>query len=95
MKIYSQDGSELMDITSLARDGNQLVIKGKIMQSMPMSARLRPEEARKGLKLLNFKLAVFLLTFLFRKLWCHLNARQAVTKRWILCNILRIFYSHW
>lgn len=66
MKIYSQDGSELMDVSSIERDGNQLVIKGKIFQSMPMSARLRPEEARKGLKLLNFKLAMFLLSFLFR-----------------------------
>lgn len=67
MKLYSQDGSELMDITEIGREGNQLVIKGKIFQSMPLSARLRPEEARKGLKLLNFKLALFLLTFLMRK----------------------------
>ena len=33
---------------------------------MPMTAKLRPEEARKGLKLIGFKLAFFLLTFLFR-----------------------------
>ena len=32
----------------------------------PMTARLSPAEARKGLKLLNFKLAWFLLTFLLR-----------------------------
>jgi len=67
MKIYSQDGSELMDVSSLERDGNQLVIKGKVFGSMPMSARLRPDEARKGLRMLNFKLVLFLLTLLFRR----------------------------
>jgi hypothetical protein len=34
---------------------------------MPMQARLTPEEARKGLKLLNAKLFFFLLTFPFRR----------------------------
>ena len=67
MKVYAQDNSELMEIKSLERDGNNLVIKGKVFGTMPMTAKLRPEEARKGLGLLNFKLVVFLLTFLFRK----------------------------
>ena len=67
MKLYSQDGTELMDIAEITRDGNKLVIKGKIFQSMPMTAKLPPEEARKGLKLLKFKMIFFLLTFLFRK----------------------------
>jgi len=66
MKVYSQDNSELMEINSLERDGNMLVIKGKVFGTMPMTARLRPEEARKGLRLLNIKLVLFLLTFLFR-----------------------------
>lgn len=67
MKVYAQDNSELMEIKSLERDGDNLVIKGKVFGSMPMTARLRPQEARKGLRLLNFKLVLFLLTFLFRK----------------------------
>lgn len=67
MKIYSQDGSELMDVTAIERDGNQLVVKGKIFQSMPMTARLRPEEARKGMKLMSFSTWLFLLTIPFRK----------------------------
>ena len=66
MKVYAQDNSELMEISSLERDGNLLVIKGKVFGTMPMTAKLRPEEARKGLRLLNFKLLLFLLTFLFR-----------------------------
>ena len=66
MKIYAQDGSELMDVTAIQRDGSKLMVKGKIFQSMPMTARLTPEEARKGMKLMNFKTLMFLLTFLFR-----------------------------
>ena len=67
MKIYGQDQTEVMQVSALEREGNTLVIKGKVFGSMPITAKLIPEEARKGLKLLNVKLAVFLLTFLFRK----------------------------
>jgi len=67
VKLYSQDGSELMQVESLERDGSDLVIKGKVFGSMPMSARLKPEEARKGLKLLNVRMIGFLLTLLFRR----------------------------
>jgi hypothetical protein len=67
MKIYGQHNSELMQVSRLERDGSTLVIKGKVFGTMPMTARLTPQEGRKALKLLNFKLAVFLMTFLFRK----------------------------
>lgn len=67
MKIFSQDGSELMDVTVIERDGNQLVVKGKIFQSMPMTAKLRPEEARKGMRLMSFSTWLFLLSLPFRK----------------------------
>ena len=67
MKIYGQDNTELMQITSLERDGNRLVLKGKVFGTMPISARLTPQEGRNGLKLLDLKVALFLLTFLFRK----------------------------
>ena len=66
MKLYAPDNSVLMEISALERKGNDLIVKGKVFGSMPMTAKLRPEEARKGLKMLGFKLALFLLTFLFR-----------------------------
>ena len=66
MKIKSADGSELMLVSALERDGNLLVIKGKIMGAMPMTAKLSPSEFRKGFGLLNLKLFLFLLTFPFR-----------------------------
>lgn len=64
--LYSADNSKLMEIERLERSGNELLIRGKVFGAMPMTARLSPTEARKGLKLLNFKLAWFLLTFLLR-----------------------------
>lgn len=66
MKFVGADGSEIIMVTALGRDGNDLVIKGKVFGAMPISARLSPAEARKGLKLLNFRLLLFLLTLLLR-----------------------------
>jgi hypothetical protein len=67
MKLYTNDKTELMDVGTLERDGNALLIKGRIFGTMPMTARLSPEQARQGFKLLNVKLVLFLLTFLFRR----------------------------
>jgi len=66
MKIKSVDGSDLMQVNALERDGDMLVIKGKIMGAMPMTAKLSPAEFRKGFALLNLKLVLFLLSFPFR-----------------------------
>ena len=66
LTLYSADNSKLMEIEKLERSGNDLLIKGRAFGAMPMTARLTPAEARKGLKLLNFRLALFLLTLLLR-----------------------------
>jgi len=66
MKLKSADGSDLMQVNALERDGDLLVIKGKIMGAMPMTAKLSPAEFRKGFGLLNFRLFFFLLSFPFR-----------------------------
>jgi len=60
--LYSADNSKLMEIEALERSGNDLLIRGKVFGAMPIAARLSPSEARKGLRLLNAKLALFLLT---------------------------------
>ena len=67
MKLYSPDKSELMDVKSIERDGSDLVIKGKVFGAMPMTARLRPAEAKKALKLIDLKTAFFILTLPFRR----------------------------
>jgi hypothetical protein len=67
VKLYSTDGSELLTISALERDGNSLLIKGKVFGAMPMNARLKPEAARAALKLLTPRLIFFLLTLPFRR----------------------------
>jgi hypothetical protein len=67
VKLYGADNKELMTVTAIERQGHELVIKGKIFGTMPMTAKLRPSEARSALRLLGFKKALFLLTLLFRK----------------------------
>lgn len=67
MKLKSSDGSELMNVSALERDGNSLVIRGKVFGAMPLNARLDPAAAREALKLLTPGLFFFLLTLPFRK----------------------------
>lgn len=67
MKIFDAANKELMSVSRIERDGGTLVVRGKIFGAMPMTAKLRPEEARAALKLIDWKLFLFLLTFLFRR----------------------------
>ena len=67
MKLYTTDKTDLMEVSAIERDGHALLIKGKIFGTMPMTARLTPEEARRAFRLLNFRLVLFLAGFLFRR----------------------------
>jgi hypothetical protein len=67
VKLKSSDGSELMNVSALERDGNSLVIRGKVFGAMPLNARLDPAAARELLRLLSPRLLLFLLTLPFRK----------------------------
>ena len=67
MILYSPDNSALMEIQSLERSGDELVIKGKVFGTMPITARLTPAEVRKGMKMLRPGLAWFLLRMLIRR----------------------------
>ena len=67
MKLYGSDNQELIKVTSLSREGSNLVIKGRIFGSMPLTAKLKPEEVRAALKLMDFRTLLFLLTMIFRK----------------------------
>ena len=67
MKIFGADNRELIAISAIERDGAELVLRGKILGTLPMSARITPEEARRGLKLLGWRTAVFALTLPWRR----------------------------
>jgi hypothetical protein len=66
MELLTKDNDSLMTIESLAPDGDNLLIEGQIMGTLPVRAVLTPDQARAALKLLNFKTVLFLLTLLFR-----------------------------
>ena len=67
MKLYSNDNTELMTVNRIERRGGELVIKGKVFGTMPMTARLLPQEVRAAIKLLSWKDRLFLLTMPFRR----------------------------
>jgi len=67
MTLYSTDDTALLEVNAIERKGNDLLIKGKVFGTMPMTARLSPTESRRGLRLLGFKLIIFLLTLPLRK----------------------------
>jgi hypothetical protein len=66
MNIYGADNKVLMSISGIEPDGSILIVKGKIFGTMPLTAKLRPEEARAAVKLMSWKTRLFLLTLLFR-----------------------------
>jgi hypothetical protein len=67
MKIYDATDGELMQVRSIEREDNVLVIRGKIFGAMPMVAKVTPAEARAALKLLDFKTILFIVSMLFRR----------------------------
>jgi hypothetical protein len=67
MKLYGSDRRELLTVSRIERDGNRLLIKGKVFGTMPIAATLTPAEVREGLKLLKLRGILFLLTMPFRR----------------------------
>jgi hypothetical protein len=67
MRIFGADDKELIEISAIERDGAALVLRGKIFGTLPMSARVTPEEARRGLKLLGWRTALFALSLAWRR----------------------------
>lgn len=67
MRVYDGQNKELMAIRKMERDGSDLLVSGKIFGAMPIKARIKPEEARAALKLLDFGTILFLLTLPFRR----------------------------
>ena len=67
MKLLTSDQSELMEVSALKSEGNNLVVVGTIMGAMPVEAVLTPAEMRKAFKLLSLSLVIFIFCMLFRR----------------------------
>ena len=70
MKLYTPDGSILMEVTTLETNNGLLIIKGQIMGTMPLTAELRPSELRKAFLLIRPS-----------TIWCILRMLFTFTKR--------------
>ena len=53
MKMFSKDGVEMVDVKSVDRDGDRLVLKTKVMGSMPATIVLRPQDLWEAMRLLR------------------------------------------
>ena len=66
MQVRNTDGSVLMTISKLSREGQNLVIDGILMDSLPVRCLVTPSDARRALPLLRPSTIWLLLTMLFR-----------------------------
>jgi hypothetical protein len=67
VKIYGPDNKEMMAISAIERQGTELVLKGKIFGAMPLTAKVRPEELRAALRLMDLRTLLFVLSMPFRR----------------------------
>jgi phytoene dehydrogenase-like protein len=65
--LYGPANEDLLVIHAIEREGNSVVVKGQAYGTMPLSAALRPEQARRIFKLLKLRMIPFLIGFLFRR----------------------------
>ena len=67
MKVRNTDGSVLMEVTKLSKDGHNLVVDGVLMDSMPVRCVVTPSDVRSALPLLfHWSTLWLLLTILIR-----------------------------
>jgi hypothetical protein len=75
MKVYSESGSVMMEVKSLERRGNSLILIGTVAGGLPLRGYLKPNEFRSLIGLLTrARLMWFALTFVFRR---HLDIPQS------------------
>jgi hypothetical protein len=66
VKMFSKEGQILIDAKSLRREGDNLVMKGKLMDAYTMSIYLKPEEIWSMLDLLSWSVIRYLPVMLLR-----------------------------
>jgi hypothetical protein len=72
--MYSKDGIEMMDVKSIGLDGDNLVVKGKMMGTMAATIILKPKDAWEALHLFSWGTIFAMPKILFKGM---LAARKA------------------
>lgn len=67
MKLHTPEGRELMQVQRVEREGDQLIVRGLIMGTMPTRAVIRPEQLRAAFGLLSWGLVWSVIVLLFKR----------------------------
>ena len=54
MRVFSKEGLELLDVKSIVMEGDNLLVKGKVMNSMAVTMAIKPEDCWDLVKQLGF-----------------------------------------
>jgi phytoene dehydrogenase-like protein len=65
--LYGGDGERMISISNLEASDAGLLINGRIYGTVPLRATLKPEDLRRSLGLLKWRLIPFLISLLFRR----------------------------
>jgi hypothetical protein len=79
MKLFNQDGIEMMDVRSIERDDDRLLVKGKVMGAMAAKIYVKPEDMWAGLKLFPLPLLLSMPILIFKGFW-RSRARSKVKR---------------
>lgn len=60
MKMYDSYKNVMMDISSLKRKGDDIVMKGTLMGTMPSTIYVKPEEVWNAIKMLSWSVVGYL-----------------------------------
>lgn len=66
MRLFGPDGSDIMEIEAIVLEKGNIVIRGKIMGAMPLSALIRPDQLRRGIKLISLRVILRGISMLLR-----------------------------
>ena len=76
MKMFSKEGIEMMEVKSIQQDGDNLVMKGKVMGSMSTVILIKPEDCWQAVKLLGWRTLLHMPLILFKGYW---QAKKSAT----------------
>ncbi len=76
MKMYSKEGNTMMDVRSLRREGDTLIMKGKMMEAMNMSIYLKPEDLWASKSLLSWSVIWYMPIIIVKGCWRSMTKKK-------------------
>lgn len=77
VRMYTKDGSVLMEVSKLGLEGQDVTMRGKVMGTMSTTAYIHPEELWGMLGLVSLRLVAFLPFLLIRGFWRRKRLKTA------------------